>query len=263
VTQSTGYLIHDFTDSQREIARLAQQAEVFAAEEEVALERLAFPRAGIVLDLGCGPGFVAERIQRNHPDLRLVGADVDPRMASLASPRIRRRVIANALHLPFKPESFDAIHSRFVLRHLPDPRGALVRMRDAVKRDGRVLVIDADDASLTISPEPATFRPAFEARTAGYLRRGANPHIGRTLVGLFHDAGFTDIRAHAFYLHTGMCPKPLMAEILSVWVIGMDEDLYPLEQSHQAIRDLEEWARDPHAFAMVGVFAVSGKKIGG
>src|SRR5512136_2043399 len=49
---------------------------IFALERHIVLSALRAPRIqGTLLDIGCGPGFLAAKIDRRHPGLEVVGLD--------------------------------------------------------------------------------------------------------------------------------------------------------------------------------------------
>jgi SAM-dependent methyltransferase len=87
-------------------------------------------RAGLVLDLGCGPGDVALRFARAYPECRLHGVDGSPAMLEAAAlcyarhPGLRERV---QLHHGLLPDAalpaacYDAVISNSLLHHLHDP----------------------------------------------------------------------------------------------------------------------------------------------
>ena len=100
-----------------------------------------------LLDLCCGTGdmsFYAEEIGTR----RVVGADFTIPMLSVGRRRARaggRRTIfvaADALSLPFRDESFDAITVGYGLRNIADPRAALAEMRRVLAPGGRAVVLD-------------------------------------------------------------------------------------------------------------------------
>jgi demethylmenaquinone methyltransferase / 2-methoxy-6-polyprenyl-1,4-benzoquinol methylase len=100
-----------------------------------------------LLDLCCGTGdmsFYAEEIGTR----RVVGADFTIPMLSVGRRRARaggRRTIfvaADALSLPFRDGSFDAITVGYGLRNIADPRTALAEMRRVLAPGGRAVVLD-------------------------------------------------------------------------------------------------------------------------
>lgn len=99
------------------------------------------PHLHRVVDLGCGPGDVDVRLSRAVPDALITAVDGSGPMVALArgaanAARLGHRisVIESVLpNLPLDPNSFDAVLSKDLLHHLPDP-SALWR---EVKRLGR------------------------------------------------------------------------------------------------------------------------------
>ncbi|HZT42893.1 MAG TPA: methyltransferase domain-containing protein [Chthonomonadaceae bacterium] len=89
-----------------------------------------------ILDIGCGTGAMSQRLKAWG---QVVSADFSP----LALQFSRRRgldhlVGADAMHLPFASERFDAIVTMDVLEHLPDDRAALCEFYRVLKPGGRV-----------------------------------------------------------------------------------------------------------------------------
>ncbi|MCE9592581.1 MAG: class I SAM-dependent methyltransferase [Planctomycetes bacterium] len=106
-------------------------------EVELLLELLAPLEAGAnVLDIGCGTGWVGERLRERG--LRVVGVEPSAAMASRASSRLPL-VRGDALHLPFADRAFDAVYLTSVLDFVPDP-AAVLREARRVARE-RVAVI--------------------------------------------------------------------------------------------------------------------------
>ena len=81
------------------------------------------PKTGLLLDLGCGLGHIAEAILRDAPGRACVM--MDP--VSSASPHVAARIApfscyamkASGVHLPFPDSTFDGVWSSFVLHHVP------------------------------------------------------------------------------------------------------------------------------------------------
>ncbi|AAC07859.1 methyltransferase domain-containing protein [Aquifex aeolicus] len=76
--------------------------------------------SGLVLDLGCGTGFVSEFVN----DCEVVGLDISEGMAKAYREKFRKVVIGNAENLPFKDRSFDFVLSNFSL-HWSDWRKSI------------------------------------------------------------------------------------------------------------------------------------------
>ncbi|MGD9095669.1 MAG: class I SAM-dependent methyltransferase [Chromatiales bacterium] len=93
-----------------------------------------------VLDLGCGTGILTDMLARKHFDV--IGLDF-----SLESLRQLQRqagdipiVSADALQLPFRKESMDAVVSLGAWRHFPDPQGVMTEIERVTKPGGMLLV---------------------------------------------------------------------------------------------------------------------------
>ena len=78
------YAIGQFRDADAEVARLRQQARAIAEVEDAAFRALGFPEVGVGLDVGCGPGFVAQRLRQARTGLRIIGLDLDRSALRLA-----------------------------------------------------------------------------------------------------------------------------------------------------------------------------------
>jgi SAM-dependent methyltransferase len=255
-----GYSVSRFTDQKAEAGRLERQAGVVADAEERALVDLGLPDRGRLLDLGCGPGAVATRIGARRPDLRIWGVDRDAGVLALAARRLTA-LRADAADLPFPSSSFDGVHARLVLRHLPDPARALAEVRRVLRPGGRVVLADSDDGALVIHPWPEDIARALRAKHESARRRGADPLIGRRLVALLREAGFSNLVARTQVIDTGGVGRAAFAQVVLAPLAGaIDADLLALEDQAAAARAIQGWAQDESAFGMTTVVGVGGTK---
>jgi ubiquinone/menaquinone biosynthesis C-methylase UbiE len=108
------------------------------------------PRQGHVLEIGFGSGKLHLEMANRH---RMAGVDLAPGMVRLT----RRRLAARALHsnlavgsvyaLPWQDGLFDAVVSTFAFSAFPDAGAALDEMIRVTKPGGRVIIVDAGEAS--------------------------------------------------------------------------------------------------------------------
>jgi demethylmenaquinone methyltransferase / 2-methoxy-6-polyprenyl-1,4-benzoquinol methylase len=96
-----------------------------------------------LLDLGTGTGDLAFEALRQNPDARVVAADFTLEMMRVGQ---RNRSMswsaADALHLPFSDQSFDAVVSGFLMRNVIDLQKGLQEQYRILKPDGRVIILD-------------------------------------------------------------------------------------------------------------------------
>jgi SAM-dependent methyltransferase len=99
-------------------------------------------RTPLVLDAGCGSGFSANLMLRQHfKTIRFVGSDIS-RAVEIAAKTIGPLapqslfVQADLMHLPFAPSSFDIIMAEGVMHHTPSTRGALLALSRLLRPGG-------------------------------------------------------------------------------------------------------------------------------
>lgn len=243
----SGYALGELRDEEAEVARLAAQASATERGEHAALVALGLPEAGRVLDVGCGPGFVAARTRRLAPGVSVAGVDVDATLVARAKELGIEAVVADGAALPFDAGAFDFAYARLVLRHVASPVDVVREMARVARR---VCLVDADDATLLLHPEPAGFAAALRARHDDARARGADPFVGRRLVSLLDAAGLVDVRATALTLTTGDVGAPAFAGILSPLVDGIPASLLPRSEVDLAAAALRAWGAEPARFGM-------------
>jgi SAM-dependent methyltransferase len=107
----------------------------FVAELGAPLLELLAPRAGErILDLGCGDGFLTERLAALGCEV--VGVDSSPEQVAATQRRGLAAHVARAEALPFVAE-FDAVLSNAVLHWVKDAAGAIAAVRRALRPGGR------------------------------------------------------------------------------------------------------------------------------
>ena len=82
-----------------------------------------------VVDIGCGPGDVEVRLARAAPGVRITAVDGSPPMIALARDAVRaagldgRVTVVQGLipGVPLREQAYDAVLSKDLLHHLPDP----------------------------------------------------------------------------------------------------------------------------------------------
>ncbi len=137
---------------QREFTKQAEQfSQSKAMRQKGGLEILP-PLAGVkpndrVLDLACGPGFVALEFARHAREI--VGVDLTAEMLKQARALARSEGFKNVTfrradvnRLPFPNKSFDLVVTRASFHHFLEPERVLKEMVRVLKPDGRILISD-------------------------------------------------------------------------------------------------------------------------
>ena len=110
----------------------------------------AAPIGGRVLDVGCGPGHLADRLARDH-DLEVTGLDLDSSMIeraranaarSVAAERRPTFVVGGVAALPFPDDSFDLVVSTLSMHHWADATAGLAEIGRVLRPGGRALIWD-------------------------------------------------------------------------------------------------------------------------
>jgi SAM-dependent methyltransferase len=85
----------------------------------------------MILDVGCGEGFVTRHLQREFKNIDLTALDLKKRRIKITkhlSPHLKA-VEGNIYNLPFRNRSFDIVLANEVLEHLDRPKKALEQIK--------------------------------------------------------------------------------------------------------------------------------------
>lgn len=143
-----------------------------------------------ILDVGCGTGFLLERLRRAVPNVVLAGVDPVPEMLAAARHRLPAsesvdQRVSSAERLPFADLSFDAVVSASVLHYVRDPWAALVEAQRVLRPGGRLVLTDWCGDFLTCRLVGTTLRLRGRSLRRVYRREECRRMLG--------DAGFNDV----------------------------------------------------------------------
>jgi ubiquinone/menaquinone biosynthesis C-methylase UbiE len=154
---SSRYLNEDARDSVGEFDRVTRLAEVG-------------PRMSVA-DIGAGEGYYTVRLSPMvGPKGRVLAEDIVPRTIAALGQRVQRERLDNVaikLGQPNDPQlpaaSFDRILMIHMYHEIARPAEFLWNLRGALKRDGRVIVVDADRATQSHGTPPRLLVCEFSA----------------------------------------------------------------------------------------------------
>jgi len=131
---------------------------------EIAFEAVAEARPQRVLEVGCGPGELAARIQ-DELVCEVVAVDLSPRMAELARGRGVDARVGDVQQLPFGDGAFDVAVAAWMLFHVPELERGLAELHRVLRPGGRLVAVTnglghmRELANLLgVEREPASFR---------------------------------------------------------------------------------------------------------
>lgn len=158
-------------------------------------------RAGqSLLDVGCGPGTITADLALLVGPGDVVGIDASPDVVAQAQEHAGdlgldnlRFEVADLFGLGYPDASFDVIHLHQVLQHVADPVSALVELRRVLRPDGVLAARDGDYNAFTWAPSDPLLDRWLELYLAVTDRNGHDARIGPKLLGVAHEAGFTDV----------------------------------------------------------------------
>jgi SAM-dependent methyltransferase len=127
---------------------------------ELAFAAVAEAEPAHVLEVGCGPGELAERIGREL-GATVVAVDQSERMVELASARGVDARVGDVQELPFPNDSFDCAVAAWMLYHVPDLDRGLAELRRVLRPDGRLVAVTSHVDHLVEVREAVGARRAF------------------------------------------------------------------------------------------------------
>ena len=224
-TRNGKYIHGTDPDEQRRLSRLNDLLNARS------LDALDIHLGDRILDVGCGLSQLTRAMARKAgSDGLVVGVEQSAEQIAEAQRQadaagesglvdIRR---GNATSLPLADDewgTFDVVHTRFLLEHVPDPEAVVAGMFRAVRPGGRVILEDDDHDVLRLSPEVPGFDRLWDGYVEMYRSLGCDPFIGRRLVSLLRGAGATS--THNDWKFFGGCHGAPMFEELVANFIGI------------------------------------------
>jgi SAM-dependent methyltransferase len=152
---------------------------------EWALRRY-FPNTRDFLEIGCGTGYVLDRLRQSFPDMSLSGSELFEEGLACARARLgdsAKLSQLDATRLGFR-EQFDVIGAFDVLEHIEDDAAVLANVRSALRPGGGLLITVPQHEWMWSATDVA----------AHHVRR----YVRRVLRKRLLDAGFEVLRITSF-----------------------------------------------------------------
>ena len=115
--------------------------------EDVIVEAVRESSPQRFLDVGCGMGELAERVQREL-GAEVVAVDISSRMVELTRARGVDASVADVQELPFEDGSFDCVAANWVLYHVPDLDLGVRELARVLRPGGRLVAATLGAANM-------------------------------------------------------------------------------------------------------------------
>jgi demethylmenaquinone methyltransferase/2-methoxy-6-polyprenyl-1,4-benzoquinol methylase len=143
------------------------------------IDLIQLPPTGSLLDLGSGTGKLAKEALLQYPNAHIVAADFTFDMMKIGNQENQATTLswcaADALHVPFPDNSFDAVVSGFLLRNVKGLDKCLKEQFRVLKFGGKLVALD------TTQPTPHLFSTMVNF----YLTR-VIPRLGQVITGNYN-----------------------------------------------------------------------------
>lgn len=199
-----GY-IHGFTGEEQD--RLYRQARV---NEELIFSKVDFRNCREILEVGSGVGAQTQILLERFPYVKIQCLDASPEQVARARQTLKNEVAGgrvkidqgDALHQPYRDQTFDGAFICWLLEHVSEPVGILKETRRVLRPGGTIFCNEVFNATFYLSPySPATQQFWYQFNDLQWTLKG-DPFIGGKLANYMMEAGFknieTSVRTHQY-----------------------------------------------------------------
>lgn len=208
------------------LRNLSAQAEAIWPQERALIATYGL-EAPMILDLGCGPGEIAERLLAEYPGATVVGVDLDAAHLERAAHRCRRFgdrarfVEGDAAALDLGGDRFDLVVCRHLLQAVPDHRAVVATMRGLARAGGRLHAVAEDYAMMHFWPVELDIDDFWRRGPAEFAAAlGTDLRSGRKIFTAMVDLGLADVRVDYVTVDTTRVPRDVFARIWTAWKDG-------------------------------------------
>ena len=233
-------------------------------QRQKTLDALKLKAGELVLDIGCGVGFLTHEMALQVGESgKVIGLDKNTEMISHAQKRCESLqqtefYKGDASKLPVHDQTLDAVSCTQVLLYVKDVSKVLTEMRRILKPGGRLVIVETDWRGVVLnSADDALTKNIFSAWDSAVPSPNLPVHLGP----LLKKHGFSNIQIEAVpILNTEYSPSNFSHGMLD-WITKNAEKQGVLnkDQRKAFLADLEERERFGSYFFCVNRFLFSAK----
>lgn len=205
---------------ENEVDRLRVQALMSWEKEFRNLKWFGLSDGMKVLEVGCGPGFVTEKLVEHLPKSGISALDIDDSLLAKAKQRLNKItdrdiefIQASVYDTGLQDNGYDFVIARLVFLHLFEPKKAAIEIFRVLKPGGKLVIMDVDDGIFgIIEPTMENFRSVIDKLIAMQGEAGGNREIGRSLPRLLESSGFCNVEMDAISVHSDLVGVEMVKE---------------------------------------------------
>ena len=252
------------------LRNLSAQAEAIWPQEKVVFERYGLAPGARILDLGCGPGELSERLLEALPTAKLVGIDLDAAHLERARKRCARFgeratfELGDAVELDLPSESFDVAVCRHLLQAVPTPERVVAQMARVTRPGGRLHIVAEDYGMMHFHPTQHDIDKFWTAGPIAYATSlGTDLRSGRKIYTILRSLGLRDIRVDYIVIDTVRVERSVFSRIWSAWRDGYTDVIaqhtgLDRDDVDACFRDMIDCIENPDGYAVWQLPVVTG-----
>lgn len=253
------------------LRNLAAQAEAIWPRERALIQRYPLPEAPSILDLGCGPGEISQRLLELLPGASLLGLDLDAGHLALA----RQRCAAfgdraafeegDAVELALEDDRFDLTVCRHLLQAVPHAERVVANLARVTRPGGTLHVLAEDYGMMHFWPATEDLDAFWRDGPVRYAAElGTDLLIGRKVFSIMRALGLVDVRVEYIVVDSVQVDRELFAQIWSAWRDGYTDVIATharLDRAYVAtcFQQMIDCIRNPDGYAVWQVPIISAR----
>ncbi len=265
---SYGFESLETSAQEQEIWRLKNQANTIVPPQSAFLQQLGIKPGMKVLDLACGSGVNSCQIAKFVTPGKVIGVDLSKSILAKAELIKARQGINNvefyqgdAYQLDFPEASFDFVYVRLLFQHLTHPLEVLKNIHRVLKPGGLLCVLDIDEGWATLYPEPESFTLYRQSFAKMQKKLGGDTFVGRKLGSYLQKTALVEVKTHVEIISSDDIGLDNFLNLLSFGTPYNSQQKYLAEVATQAKEDAYALLLIPYAWAGLGIFVVTGRKV--